>query len=84
MKFEWTPRLMISKEEFTALDSALRLCRDMDEATSSDVYGEYEENAPYGCDICPKRVKCNRMADECVFVVAHKALKEIIDMAVVK
>ena len=80
MKFEWTPRLMINKDEFTALDNAMKLCLDMDEATTA--VGDCDR--PYGCDICPKRVNCGRTAHECVFIVAHKALKEIIDMAVIK
>ena len=84
MKFEWTPRLMISKEEFATLDNALKLCRDMDIATTCDEDTDFEDNHPYGCDICPKRATCSRLAKDCVFTIAHKALKEIIDMAVVK
>ena len=80
MKFETNPQLILSKEEFTTLDNALKLCRDMDTATSIDDY--YDR--PCGCEICPKNAKCSRMAHECVFTVAHKALKEIIDMAVIK
>ena len=84
MKFDWAPRLMISKEEFATLDNAMKLCRDMDVATTMDDYDEYEDDRPYGCDICPKRATCSKLANECVFTVAHKALEEIIDIAVIK
>ena len=84
MKFELTPRLMISKEEFATLDNALKLCRDMDAATSIYEDTDFEDGHLYGCDICPKKWKCSRLAKECVFTNAHKTLKEIIDMAVIK
>lgn len=80
MRFEINPQLILEQEELLALDSSLKLCRDMDAATSIDDY----DDRPCGCEICPKRVKCSRMAHECVFTIAHKALKEIIDMAVIK
>lgn len=85
MKFELNPTMVLTKEEWQTLDNALKLCRDLDEATS---YQEYDENdyedKPSGCDICPKRWTCSKMANDCVFTVAHKTLKEIIDMAVIK
>ena len=84
MKFDWTPRLIINKEEFATLDNALKLCRDMDVATTIDEDTDFEDNQPYGCDICPKREACSRFAKDCVFTIAHKTLKEIIDMAVIK
>lgn len=84
MRFDWIPRLTISKEEFITLDNALKLCRDMDMATSIDENVDFEDNQPYGCDICPKRETCSRFSKDCVFTIAHKTLKEIIDMAVIK
>ena len=81
MKFELNPTVVLTKEEFSTLDNALKLCRDMDEATSYS--GDYDDR-PHGCDICPKQTKCNQMANDCVFMIAHKSLKEIIDMSVIK
>ena len=83
MRFELNPTMVLTKEEFTTLDNALKLCRDLDEATAYDGYDGYDDR-PCGCAICPKQAQCRQMAQECVFVIAHKALKEIIDMAVVK
>lgn len=83
MKFELNPTMILTKEELGTLDNALKLCRDMDLATSIDNCIEYEDNLPHGCEICPKRNACNKRVNECVFIIAHKALKEIIDMAVV-
>ena len=80
MKFEINPQLILDREEFTTLDNALKLCRDMDTATSIDDY----DDRPCGCEICPKRVSCSRIHHECVYVIAHTALKEIIDMSIVK
>ena len=84
MKFEINPQLIITKNEFETLDNALKLCRDMDSATSMDDYNVYGGDCHYGCNVCPKRTRCSQLANECVFIVAHTALKEIIDMAVVK
>ena len=81
MKFVINPQLIISQEELLALDSALKLCRDMDMATS---YSDDYDDRPHGCDICPKRGNCSKLCNECVYVIAHTALKEIIDMSVVK
>ena len=81
MKFKLNPTMVLTKEEFETLDNALKLCRDMDEATTYDIC---EDEEPSGCDICPKRLACSKMANECVFTVAHKALKEIMNMAIVK
>lgn len=80
MKFELNPTMILTKEEFDTLDNALKLCRDMDVATTYDDYVD----SMSGCDICPKQGSCSKMAKDCVFFVAHKALKEIIDMAVIK
>ena len=84
MKFELNPTMVLTKEEFDTLDKALKLCRDMDAATTYDTYDEDDMDSPSGCDICPKRWTCSKMANECLFVVAHKTLKEIIDMSVIK
>ena len=83
MKFELNPTMVLTKEEFKTLDKALKLCSDMDTATTFDPY-EADDGELSGCDICPKRWSCNKLASECVFTVAHKTLKEIIDMAVIK
>lgn len=83
MTFELNPTMVLTKEELTTLDNALKLCRDLDEATTY-IPEDYEEDKPCGCDICPKRWTCSKRAHECVFTIAHKTLKEIMDMAVVK
>ena len=73
MRFEINPQLVLSQEELITLDNALKLCRDMDCQTSAAC-----------CSCCPKKEECTGLEKECVFVVAHKALKEIIDMSVIK
>lgn len=73
MIFVTNPQLIITKDEFNTLDNALKLCRDMDCQTSVVC-----------CSCCPKNGECNGLEKECVFVIAHKALKEIIDTAIVK
>ena len=85
MKFELNPTMVLTKEEVETLDKALKLCRDLDAATTATLdYSCDEEIEPCGCDICPKRWTCSKLANECVFTIAHKTLKEIIDMAVIK
>ena len=83
MKFELNPTMVLTQEELVTLDQALKLCRDMDAATTCDIE-DYEQDKPTGCDVCPLWSKCSKLANECVFIVAHKALKEIIDIAVIK
>ena len=73
MKFELNPTIVLTKEECETLDNALKLCRDMDCETGACC-----------CSCCPKKGECSGLTTECVFEIAHKALKEIIDMAVVK
>lgn len=75
MRFVTNPQLILSLEEFETLDGTLKLCRDMDEQTGKP------ENA---CENCPFKDDCTHMCGDCVYVVAHRALKKIIDMAVVK
>lgn len=82
MKFELNPTMVLTKEEVETLDKALKLCGDMDAATTYPDYNEYEELG--GCDICPKGQTCSKLANDCVFTIAHKALKEIINMATIK
>ena len=81
MKFEINPQLMVSVSEYNILYKAKQLCVDMDNATSID-----EENLDKvcGCEICPMKKKCTRLANECVFMIARDALDKIIDIAVVK
>lgn len=83
MRFETNPQLILTQDEFETLDGALKLCRDMDIATSI----EYDENADCGiagCEKCPFKDKCNHLTKDCVYVVAHETLKKIIDIAIVK
>ena len=75
MRFETNPQLILSKDEFEALDKALKLCRDMDEQTS----------APGAvCEQCPFRDNCSHLYSDCVYMDAYTALKKIIDIAIVK
>lgn len=75
MRFITNPQLILTKDEFETLDNALKLCRDMDEETGKP------ENA---CENCPFKDDCTRIYNDCVYVVAHTALKKIIDTAIVK
>ena len=75
MKFVTNPQLILTKDEFETLDSALKLCRDMDEETGKP------ENA---CETCPFKSNCSLIANNCVYAIAHKTLKKIIDVAIVK
>ena len=83
MRFETNPQLILSKDEFETLDKALKLCRDMDVATSFD-YVEENDSGIAGCGKCPFKDKCNHLTKDCVYVIAHTALKQIIDIAIVK
>lgn len=83
MRFEHNPQLILTKDEFETLDNALKLCRDMDEQTSFE-YDEETNSSLVACEKCPFKDKCNRLTKDCVYVVAHKALKQIIDIAIVK
>ena len=73
MRFENKPNLIVSVQEWETLDKALKLCRDMDCETGA-----------CSCSCCPKDGECSTLVNECVFTIAHKALKEIIDMAIIK
>ena len=84
MKFELNPTMVLTKDEWETLDNALKLCRDLDMATTYNYDGNDYEEEPSGCDVCPLHSTCSKLANECVFTIAHKALKEIMDMAVVK
>ena len=75
MRFATNPQLILSKDEFETLDKALKLCRDMDAETNKP------ENA---CEICPFQNDCTHICGGCVYARAHYALKQIIDVAVVK
>ena len=82
MKFETNPQLIITKDEFNTLDNALKLCRDMDGMTVAIID---DDGFPVGgCDLCPFKGKCSLLAKDCVYTVAHTALKKIIDTAIVK
>ena len=73
MRFENNPQLILTKDEFETLDNALKLCRDMDEETIGSA-----------CGNCPFESTCSHTCSDCVYEVAHKALKKIIDIAIVK
>lgn len=73
MKFETNPKLIVGVQEWEILDKALKLCQDMDCETGA-----------CSCYCCPKKGKCNNLINECVFTIAHQALKEIIDIAIIK
>ena len=73
MIFVTNPQLILSLEEFETLDGALKLCRDMDEQTGANA-----------CENCPFQDDCSHMCSDCVYEIAHKALKKIIDTAIVK
>lgn len=82
MRFEVAPKLILTKDEFETLDNALKLCRDMDKMT---VATEDDDGFPVGgCDLCPFKGKCSLLAKDCVYSVAHRALKQIIDIAIAK
>lgn len=83
MKFEHNPQLFLTQDEFETLDGALKLCRDMDNATTA-YYDENNYASVQGCANCPFKDNCNHLTKECVYVVAHTALKKIIDKAVIK
>ena len=83
MIFVTNPQLILSLEEFETLDKALKLCRDMDNATTA-YYDETNYVGVQGCDACPLKNNCNHLTKECVYTVAHEALKKIIDIAIVK
>ena len=74
MKFETNPQLILTKDEFETLDYALKLCRDMDEETDGDS----------ACENCPFKDDCTHMCSDCVYEQACNALKQIIDIAIVK
>jgi hypothetical protein len=75
MRFEINPKLILTQDEFDTLDNALKLCRDMDEQTGQP------ENA---CENCPFNKDCTHICSDCVYTRAHRALKQIIDIAIVK
>ena len=73
MKFETNPQLILTKDEFETLDKALKLCQDMDSITT--------ENS---CESCPVKDNCTSRCIDCIYIKACNALKEIIDIAIVK
>lgn len=74
MRFEVNPQLILTKDEFETLDKALKLCRDMDEETGGDS----------ACENCSFKNDCTHIYSDCVYETARKALKKIIDVAIVK
>ena len=73
MRFEYNPQLILTKDEFDTLNKALKLCQDMDEQTGETA-----------CETCPFKDKCSHMFSACVYARAGFALKDIIDVAIVK
>lgn len=83
MRFETNPQLILTEDEFNTLDNAFKLCRNIDNATIATKVDD--DGFPIGgCDLCPFKCTCNLLAKDCVYGVAHRALKKIIDMAVIK
>lgn len=83
MRFEINPQLILTVQERETLDNALKLCRDMDSMTTATEVDN--DGFPIGgCDLCPFKGKCNLLAKDCVYTVAHSALKKIVDVAIVK
>ena len=74
MRIETNPQLILTKDEFDTLVSASQLCRDMDNMTSGNM----------ACENCPIKDDCTRLCVDCVYIKAKDALKQIIDMAVIK
>lgn len=83
MRFEHNPQLFLTKDEFNTLDKALKLCQDMDKMTTA-VEIDDDDFPIGGCDLCPFKCKCSLLAKDCVYTVAHTALKKIIDTAIIK
>ena len=82
MKFEINPQLIVSENEYGILERARQLCVEMDNATTIDDLDDLDKVG--GCEICPLKNKCSRLANECVFIVAKDALQKIIDITVIK
>ena len=76
MKFETTPQLFVTIEEYKILDQAMELCKNMDEQTS------YREGG--SCLMCPFEKDCSWKSEDCVYTQAHSALQKIIDIAIIK
>lgn len=75
MRLVTNPQLILSLGEFETLDEAFKLCREMDQQTGD----------PDGaCENCPFNEDCSHMYIDCVYARAHRALKQIIDIAIVK
>ena len=75
MKFETTPQLILSQDEFDTLNKAMKLCQDMDGQTSG---------ADTACLMCPFQKNCSLMCKDCTYIQAYSALEAIIDIAIVK
>ena len=82
MKFEINPQLIVTASERLTLEQARQLCVEMDRATTFNDDDDLDKVG--GCDICPLKNKCSRLANECVFIVAKDALQKIIDIVVIK
>ena len=83
MRFECNPQLILNAVERSTLQDALKLCQDMDNATTAH-FDEDNHTIVEGCEKCPFMDKCNHLTKDCVYIVAHKALQQIIDIAIVK
>ena len=82
MKLEINPQLIVNENEYGILERARQLCEDMDNATTINDLDDIDKVG--GCEICPLKKKCSRLANECVFIVAKDALEKIIKIAVIK
>lgn len=80
MQFKCEPKLFLTEEEYETLSKATKLCRDMDYATSFD-YNEETNESITGCELCPFKNKCSKMANECIYTVASDCLGKILQVA---
>lgn len=75
MRFETAPQLIITKDEFTILNNALKLCQDMDKQTSESCVV---------CLMCPFQKDCSYMCKDCTYTQACNVLEKIINIAIVE
>ena len=74
MRIETNPQLILTKDEFDTLNQAFQLCQDMDNMTSGTA----------ACQNCPIKDDCTRLCVDCIYIRARDALKQILDIAVIK
>jgi hypothetical protein len=80
MKFKCEPKLFLTVDEYETLSKATKLCRDMDYATSFD-YNEETNESIAGCELCPFKNNCSKLANDCIYSVASDCLGKILEFA---